>query len=176
MATARSHEELITWQRAHELKMGVYALIQSGPVVDDEEFCEQIRRSARSAPRLIAEGFGRYVPGEFRKYLRWANGELKETMDALRDGVDSGYFTPAQILPLQRLARRSSKAATSLIAYLRTARSPDEQHPSENPRNRKNPRTRENPRTRQNPRTRRTGRTGRTGPSEPTEPSEPDEP
>jgi four helix bundle protein len=170
MASARSHEGLITWQRAHELKMGVYALIKSGPVVDDEEFCEQTRRSARSAPRLIAEGFGRYIPGEVRKYLRWANGELKETMDSLRDGVDSGYFTPDQILPLQRLARRSSKAATSLNAYLRTAKPPDEQHPSETSRNRKNPGTRENPRTRQNPRTRRTR------PSEPAEPSEPDEP
>lgn len=129
MAAARSHEELIAWQRAHELKLGVYALIESGPVVDDEEFCEQIRRSARSAPRLIAEGFGRYVPGEFRKYLRWANGELKETMDALRDGVDSGYFTPDEILPLQRLAKRSSKAATNLIAYLGTAKTAEPHEP-----------------------------------------------
>ncbi|HEY7187649.1 MAG TPA: four helix bundle protein [Vicinamibacterales bacterium] len=167
MATARSHEELICWQRAYELKMGVYALMQSGPVVDDEEFCDQIRRSARSAPRLMAEGFGRYVPGEFRKYLRWANGELKETMNALRDGVDSGYFTPAQVLPLQRLARRSSKAATSLIAYLRTAKAPDEQSP---------PAKRPNSKDRRTHGTKRTQGTRRTRPSEPPEPFEPSEP
>lgn len=100
---SEGHDELIAWQRAHELKLGVYALIESGPVVDDEEFCEQI-------------------------------------------------------LPLQRLAKRSSKAATSLIAYLGTAKPPNDRHPSENPRNPKNPRTR------------------RTRPSEPPEPAEPHEP
>jgi len=158
MAAAKSHEDLIAWQLARELKIGVYELIRSGPVSRDVEFCEQIRRSARSAPRLMAEGFGRYLPAEFSKYLRWANGELKETYDALRDGVDSRYFTADQILPLQRLAKRASKACTSLIAYLRTAKPPNEQRPSANLRNRKNPK---NPRTR---------------PTEPPEPIEPNEP
>ena len=110
----------------------------------------------------MAEGFGRYLPGEFGKYLRWANGELKETLDALRDGVDSGYFMAEQIVPLQRLAKRSSKAATSLIAYLRTAKPPNEQPSAD--RNRKKPTNRTNPK---NPKNK---------PSEPPEPPEPDEP
>ena len=54
---------------------------------------DQLKESAASAPRLIAEGFGRYYPAEFSKYLRFANGELKETIESLDDGVDRRHFT-----------------------------------------------------------------------------------
>ena len=136
MATARSHEDLIVWQRANELKLLVYQLIKTGPIARDADLSEQLRRSAAAAPRLIAEGFGRYLPGDFSRYLRQANGELKETYDALRDGVDREYFTSDQIEPLQRLSKRASKAATRLIAYLRTAKAPNE---SRRPRPTRNP-------------------------------------
>jgi four helix bundle protein len=126
VAGARSHEDLIAWQRAYELKVGVYALIASGPVTRDADLRDQLRRSAAAAPRLIAEGFGRYLPGDFSRYLRAANAELKETYDALRDGVDRRHFSPDQIESLLRLSKRASKAASSLIAYLRTANAPNE--------------------------------------------------
>ena len=126
VAGARSHTELVAWQLANELKLAAYGLIRTGPVVGDFEFCDQLRRSSSSAPRNIAEGFGRYLPGEFMRYLRVANGELKETSESLQDGCDRGYFLEDQIAPLQRLSRRASKAATCLIAYLRTADAPYE--------------------------------------------------
>jgi len=121
MAGAHSHKDLICWQRAYELKLQVYELLRTGTVTRDFEFSNQLRESAASAPRLIAEGFGRYYPAEFARYLRLANGELKETIESLDDGVDRRHFTKDQVIPLQRLAKRSSKAASNLIAYLRTA-------------------------------------------------------
>ena len=48
--------------------------------------------SARSAPRNIAEGFGRYCHANSRSNLRVANGSLMETSNHLRDGYDRGYF------------------------------------------------------------------------------------
>lgn len=110
----------------------LYALLKRLPPSRDPDYWDQLRRSARSAPRLIAEGFGRYLPADFSKYLRYANGELKETYDALRDGVDAGYFTEDEILPLQRLSKRASKASTSLIAYLASAKPPNETVQAEN--------------------------------------------
>jgi four helix bundle protein len=127
VAGFRSHEEIIAWQRANELKLLVYDLIESGPVTRDADLHDQLRRSARAAPRLIAEGFGRYLPRDFSRYLRSANGELKETYNSLRDGVDQKYFTAAQIEPMLRLSKRASKAATKLIEYLRTAEAPNEE-------------------------------------------------
>jgi four helix bundle protein len=121
MAGARSHKELICWQRAYELKLQVYERLRRGTVTQDFDFSDQLKESASSAPRLIAEGFGRYYPAEFSKYLRLANGELKETVESLDDGVDRRHFTKDQVIPLQRLAKRSSKAASRLIAYLAIA-------------------------------------------------------
>ena len=129
MSGARSHEELIVWRLAYELKLGVYELIRSGSITGDRDLVKQLRGASSSAPRLIAEGYGRYLPGEFSRYLRNANGELKETFDALRDAVDRGYLAQEQIVPLQRLSRRASKAATELIKYLRTATPPHETPP-----------------------------------------------
>jgi four helix bundle protein len=161
MKGARSHEELIVWQLAYQLKLGVYELIRISRIRSDRDLHDQLRNSARAAPRLIAEGFGRYLPGDFARYLRTANGELKETFDSLRDAVDSGYVTQDQIVPLQRLSRRASKAASSLIAYLRTAKPPNES-PRRPPRRGSDPREPAEPRERSKP-------------NEPNEPSEPNE-
>jgi four helix bundle protein len=136
VAGARSHKELICWQRAYELKLQVYELLRTGTVTHDFDFTDQLKESASSAPRLIAEGFGRYYPAEFSKNLRLANGELKETVESLDDGVDRRHFTKDQIVPIQRLAKRSSKAACRLAAYLDKA-----DPPSGPPPRRRRPRT-----------------------------------
>jgi hypothetical protein len=57
---------------------------------------------------------GATILPNFSKYLRFANGELKETIESLDDGVDRRHFTKDQVIPLQRLAKRSSKAASRL--------------------------------------------------------------
>jgi len=117
---ARSFDELDTWQLSNELKLGVYELIRKPIVQRDLDFRDQVHDSAASAPRNIAEGFGRYLPREFSQYLRVANGSLMETSNHLLDGYDRGYFTKAEIEPLLILARRASAAATRLLRYLRT--------------------------------------------------------
>ena len=117
---ARSFDELDTWQLSNELKLGVYELIRKPIVQRDLDFRHQMQDSARSAPRNIAEGFGRYLPREFSQYLRVANGSLMETSNHLLDGYDRGYFTKAEIEPLLILARRASAAVTRLLRYLRT--------------------------------------------------------
>ena len=60
MAGARSFTDLHRWKLANELKLDVYAVIKSPAVERDCEFRNQIRNAAASAPRNIAEGFGRY--------------------------------------------------------------------------------------------------------------------
>lgn len=116
---------MIVWQLANELKLGIYALIHNGPIARDRELCDQLRRAGASAPRNIAEGFGRYLPGQFVQALRIANGELREIQDALRDGCDRGYLTRDQVIPLHRLSMRASRALAGLVAYLQKSQPPD---------------------------------------------------
>jgi hypothetical protein len=67
----RSHEEISAWQLATELKNRVYALIEADSRIRrDVRFRDHLDGAVSSAPRLIAEGFGRYLPGDFSGYLR----------------------------------------------------------------------------------------------------------
>ena len=118
---ARSYTDLDAWKLANELKLGVYLLLRLSAADRDFEFRDQIRNAAASAPRNIAEGFGRFLPRDFSQFLRIANGSLMETSNHLQDGVDRGYFSAEEIADLQTLAKRASAATTRLIRYLQAS-------------------------------------------------------
>ena len=56
---AKKFEELICWQLSDKLKVRVFEILKREEVRQDFDYCRQIRKSARSAPALIAEGFAR---------------------------------------------------------------------------------------------------------------------
>ena len=122
---ARTFDELDAWQLANRLKLGVYALTESGSVTRDFKFCDQLRDAAASGPRNIAEGFGRYKPAQFRQFLDVAIASLTETSNHLRDGVDRKHFTARDIEPLLPLAKRATGAALGLKDYLKDAKPPE---------------------------------------------------
>jgi four helix bundle protein len=117
---ARTFKELDAWRLSNELKVGVYRLISGTAAERDFGFRDQLRDAAASAPRNIAEGFGRFFPKEFSQYLRIANGSLMETSNHLEDGCDRGYFKRTDVDPLLVLAKRASAASTRLIRYLQS--------------------------------------------------------
>ncbi len=116
---AKRFEELEAWQVSTELKRAVYALIAAPPPSLDRRYCEQIRQSAASAPRNLAEGFGRFRPAVFATFVEIALGSLMETQDALRDGVDRGHFSSEDAAPAEMLAVRSIQLSTKLLQYLK---------------------------------------------------------
>jgi four helix bundle protein len=122
---ARTYAELDAWQLANQLKLGVYALTETGSVTRDFRFREQLRDAAASGPSNIAEGFGRYKPAQFRQFLDIAIASLTETSNHLRDGVDRKHFTGAAVDPLLRLAARARGASIGLKAYLKNATPPE---------------------------------------------------
>ena len=115
---ARCFEDLIVWQLAKNLQGEVFAFISRPSVARDFRFCDQIRESTRSATRNTAEGFGRFDPPEFRRFLKIAAGSLHETKNHLHDALASGYLVPAEHERLVRLTLRAIKANNRLQAYL----------------------------------------------------------
>src|ERR1041385_6334819 len=118
MATAKCYQDLVCWQLANELEHLVFELTAIGPASRDFKFRDQIRDSSSSAARNMAEGFGRFWPSEFSHCLNIARGELMETHNSAGAGLQKGYFSAENTDKMQRLAMRSSKAATGLIRYL----------------------------------------------------------
>jgi four helix bundle protein len=116
----KRYQDLVAWQLAYQLQRDVFALTATGSGSRDFKFRDQIRDSSASATRNIAEGFGRYRPAEFARFLDIARGSLTETHNSLRDGRDRGYLTAADTDRLQLLAGRAAKATTGVIRYLRS--------------------------------------------------------
>ena len=107
--------DLVCWQLSYELKCEVFAFTAREKASKDFRYCDRIHDSSASAPRNIAEGFGRFTPGEFAQYLKWARASLMETMNHLIDGRDRGYLEPAVYQRLTNLARAALKATTNLM-------------------------------------------------------------
>ena len=105
----------------------VFELTEAGPVSKDFKFRDQIRDSSSSSTRCMAEGFGRFWPREHAALLRMGKASLFETHNSAGAGFRKGYFTREQSEKMQRLAKRSGKAATNLIRYLESL--PPRQYP-----------------------------------------------
>jgi four helix bundle protein len=118
-------EDLIAWQLADQLQTEIFEFTSRRPVSRDFKYCDQIRDSIRSAKRNTAEGFGRYYPKEFARFLRIAGGSLQETKNHLQDGLKQQYLSAERHQQLKRLCLRAMKANVRLTAYLRHAKPPE---------------------------------------------------
>ena len=107
------------WQLASALKKEVYALTDRAGVKADFKFCQQVRDSARSAPSNIAEGFARFRPADFARFLEIARASLAETHNHLLDARDLTYLSDEDHAALSLMADRASGATTRLLLYLR---------------------------------------------------------
>jgi len=137
MATVERLEDLVVWKLSVALKREVIAIIAKPSVRRDVGFCDQIRDSSRSAPRNIAEGFGRYRPREFSRFLSIAIGSLRETQSLLHDALDEHYIDDDDFNRLMTLASRAIAAAVRLVNYLDTC--PERKPPSRKSRARAQP-------------------------------------
>jgi four helix bundle protein len=117
---AKRYEELICWQLAHELHLEVLAFTAILPASRDWKYCGQIRDSSSSGPSNIVEGFGRFRPREFARFLDFARASLLETDNHLKDGRARGYLDTPLFDRLTLLAHRAVGATTKLQGYLQT--------------------------------------------------------
>jgi four helix bundle protein len=115
MGGVKRFEELIAWQRCRELSDVIFEITQTGPAARNREFQGQIRDAAQGAAPLIAEGFVRYLPGDFARYLRMARAEIAEVQSDLAEARDKKYFSDEQQTLASTVARRAMSLTTRLL-------------------------------------------------------------
>ena len=82
MGEIRSFEDLIVWQKAHQLFLDAVRDIDTfAPSMAARVIANQLLRSASSMSANIAEGFGRRTGKEYTHYLIVARGSTTETLD-----------------------------------------------------------------------------------------------
>ena len=118
---ARRYQELVAWQLADELRRGVVAFTDKPPACHHSKFCDQICDAADSACSNTAEGFGRYGPAEFHRFLVIARSSLLEVQDRLMSARHRRFIQEAEFTRLHGLADRAIGANVRLQQYLRRA-------------------------------------------------------
>jgi four helix bundle protein len=120
MPTFKSHEDIDAWRLATELKEWVFRIIKRSSVAKHFRFCDDIGRSARSAPANISEGFwrGKQRPRENAKFVSYALGSLGETKNHLRDAFVEKYIDQEEYNAISALNVRALQATDGWYAYL----------------------------------------------------------
>ena len=121
---AQRFEDLIVWQKSHALTLRVYRTTRSFPKEELFGLSAQMRRAAVSVPANIAEGFSRYYPREFARFLKISRGSLAEVADRLRSAVLRGLIEQGEADVITAITARARGACTRLIQYLDGATPP----------------------------------------------------
>jgi four helix bundle protein len=93
MAKIEKFEDLIAWQKARELAKRIYQITNDGAFARDFGLRDQIRRAAVSIMSNIAEGYERFAPTEFHRFLVIAKGSCAEVRSQLYIAHDIEYLT-----------------------------------------------------------------------------------
>jgi four helix bundle protein len=120
MSTAKDFTELIAWQRADDLERFMQEILKRPALARDRDYCDQAGSAASSAPRNIAEGFGRFAPNQFANFLRIAIGSELETRNQILKAWQRGAITDEEHWAGVVLCKRAIAASVGLRRYLVT--------------------------------------------------------
>src|SRR4051794_893858 len=100
----RNYTDLIAWQKGIDLVEAVYTLSARFPREEVYGLTAQVRRAAVSVPSNIAEGQGRWNPGEFIQFLGIAHGSLREVETQVHIAVRLRFVQAAEADPVFLIA------------------------------------------------------------------------
>src|SRR2546422_561095 len=123
MATIRSFEELLVWQKARTLTKEIYKIFKNLNIqkIQDRGLQDQIQRASVSIMSNIAEGFERGTKQEFLNYLFIAKGSAGEVRAQLYVLLDVGYLNLETFKDLKFKVEECSKLISNFIKSLKVS-------------------------------------------------------
>jgi four helix bundle protein len=116
LAYAKSHRDLIVYQKTRALANEIFMLTKSFPKEEMYSLTDQIRRSSRSVGAQIAEAWAkRRYEKHFISKLTDADGEQHETQHWLETALDCGYISQAQAQTLVEKCREVGRLLGSMM-------------------------------------------------------------
>ena len=117
---SHSYRDLVVWQEAKNLAVGVYCLSEHFPKHEIYGLTSQLRRAAVSVASNIAEGQGRLTKGEFIQFLGNSRGSLLELLTQLEIAVELGYLSAEDFETVDLKATTVLRLLNGLLASLRS--------------------------------------------------------
>ena len=115
LAPAKSFEQLIVWQKAHQFVLGVYRLTETFPRNETYGLTSQLRRAAVSIPANIAEGFKKRGRADKVRFMNIAQGSLEECRYYLILAKDLNYADTTKLQPQLEEASKLLEAYSAKI-------------------------------------------------------------
>ena len=112
---AQSFEDLIVWQKSHQLTLLVYRVSSAFPKTELYGLVSQLRRAAVSVSANIAEGFKRRKNPDKARCMNIAQGSLEECRYYIILSKDLSYGYHQS---LEALSAEISKILTACIKSL----------------------------------------------------------
>jgi four helix bundle protein len=88
---AKSFQDLIVWQRAHQFVLSIYRFTETFPKTETYGLTSQLRKAAISIAANIAEGFKKKTKADKARFMNIAQGSLEECRYYLILVKDLGY-------------------------------------------------------------------------------------
>jgi four helix bundle protein len=118
-------EDLKAWQLAHKLSIDVATLVKSFPKEEKYDLTGQMRRSARSIPSDISEGFGRFHFNDKLTFYERCRASLGELRNHFEEALDNRYIEKDSY---DRFLREMSEIGYLVNRMMRNVRSARESH------------------------------------------------
>jgi len=111
-------EDLVAWQLAVKLQQLTDRYCDKPAIRRNFKFRDQLGDAAASAPRNIAEGFGRFYHPDFARFARIAKGSEVEVLNHFMHARDLRYLSEEEFAAGAHAARKALKAVNGLIRCL----------------------------------------------------------
>jgi four helix bundle protein len=112
---ARSFQDLVVWQKAHQFVLDIYRFTDKFPQREIYGLTSQIRRSAVSIPANIAEGFRKRGRADKARFLNISEGSLEETRYYLILAHDLQYGDSSDLMQkLEEISKLLHSYSTSI--------------------------------------------------------------
>ena len=109
-----NYRELIAWQLGDKLETEVIRIVDGSRTCRDLRYQGQIFDAASGVPSNISEGFLRYSPAEFARFLDFALSCIGEVETKLHHGIKRKFFAGSECGYAFELCRRCSTATARL--------------------------------------------------------------
>ncbi|MEZ4865695.1 MAG: four helix bundle protein [Caldilineaceae bacterium] len=118
----RGFEDLECYQLALRVMINAHELAQKLPPEEKYDLVVQVRRSSKSTPANIAEGYGRHHYLDSLKFYSNARGSLTEMRAHFITAHVLGYIDQAYFTALHALTQHAEKSLNGYMAYVRKQR------------------------------------------------------
>jgi four helix bundle protein len=114
---AKSFEQLLVWQKAHQFVLDVYRHTEAFPRHEIYGLTSQLRRAAVSLPANIAEGFKKRGRPDKVRFFNIAQGSLEECRYYLILAKDLNYGDTTQLKhQLEEVSKMLEAYASKILA------------------------------------------------------------